>query len=365
MRARHTLAAVVTLAVAGCDRSPTDNTQRPTEPVDPLTAQAASTGCSSRCGYFIDVQPAGRPFLFRVTEDARVLGTHTDKEFNSTGVFAWSLSKGTVTIPLVMPAGEGEADAMDRNSWGQSVGTTNVGATAWEPNGTPVPLRDPVSKRRISGGLAGPTDINENSVIIGSGYLEGTPNNPRPYRWHYQGGFQFLVPDSMTGTAAQVNDAGTIIGSYRRAGTEGPTTWFTWTPSAGRTDMGPGVAHAISKNGHIVGEDAAGGWMRSPQGETTRLPSGWSPVDVNDWGEVLLRGNSTVVEPNTCAGAVWYKGYGVLRLISPDPTIPACTVTSINSWGDVVGVLRIGSNQPRRIPVVWTWKNNAYRYVAQ
>src|SRR5688500_17371140 len=106
MRARHTFAAVLTLAITGCDRSPTGSTLRPTEPVDPMTAQAASTGCSSRCGYFIDVQPTGRPFLFRVTEDARVLGAHNDQEFNSTGVFAWSLSKGTVTVPLVMPAGE-------------------------------------------------------------------------------------------------------------------------------------------------------------------------------------------------------------------------------------------------------------------
>lgn len=364
MRARPTLAVVVTLAIAGCDRSPTDNMQPPAAPVDPMTAQAASTGCSSRCGYLIDVQPSGSSLVFRVTEDARLLGDHVDKEFNSTGVFSWSRARGTVSTPLGMPPGEAEARAGARNNWGQTVGTTYSNATAWEPNGTPVPLRDPATSRRIRGW--GPSDINENSVIVGGGYLDGTPNNSRPFRWHYKDGFQFLVPDGVTGTAARVNDAGTIIGSYRQAGSEGPMTWFTWTSATGRRDMGPGEARAISENGHIVGVDGAGdGWMRTPQGEMVTLPKGWRPIDVNDWGEVLLRGTSEVVPPNTCVGAVWYKGYGLLRLTSPDPEIPWCNVVSINSWGDVAGHLLIGSNQPRRYPVVWTWKNNAYRYVAQ
>lgn len=370
MRARPTLAVVAAFAIAACDNPPTGSKPQPEGPLEPMAAMAASTGCSSRCGYVINVTGSGRRSVQRVTEDARVLGFYWDTDHHATGTFSWSRTRGTSSTVFRFPAGEQYPWAYARNSWGQTVGTTGFMATAWEPDGTPVALRDPATGRRIRGyGTA----INENSVIVGNGLLEGAPapNPERPFRWHYREGFTFLIPDNLEGRAADVNGAGTVVGGYIRAGSRGSNaTWFIWTPAGGRRDLGSGEALGISENGHVIGTGNYGEpWLYTPAGETIMLPRGWMPVDVNDWGEVLLGAmNPEVVPPGTCGAAVWYKGYGLRPLTSPVADSPTCTATSINSWGDVGGtVVRpvAGSSQGVHTPVVWTWKNNAYRYVSQ
>lgn len=362
MRARLTFAVVATFAIAACDSSPTESKQQQTEPVDPMTAQAASTGCSNRCGYVIPVAGTTGRGVYRVTEDARLLGYYTG-EGGPRSTYRWSRSAGTVTNPIDAPAGETGRGVYSRNSWGQAVGTGSGAALAWEPNGTRVTLRDRASGKRIMGiGKA----INENSVIVGDGYLEGDPDPrfDRAFRYHYQDGLQFLTPEGTHGRANDVNASGMIVGGYLPRGATANANWFIWTSAVGLKVMGRGEALAVSDNGHVVVSDLiTRAFLYTPQGDTVLLPQHWEAVDVNDWGEVLLTSSHPDnVAPGTCGAAVWYKGYGLLRLTSPDPGATSCQVSSINSWGDVAGTV---SGSGGSTPVVWTWKNNAYRYVAQ
>lgn len=370
MRARHTLAVVVALAVAGCDGSPTENVRPgPDGPVDPMTAQAASTGCSSRCAYVIDVGGAGRARVARVTEDAKLQGSVPGQTGSGTAAFSWTLQRGTVTTLLENPTGGSPLYAFSWNNWGQTVGSINYKAVVWEPSGAVVDMHDRATGRRVLGDARA---VNEHSVVVGAGRLEGDTAAPhqRPYRYAYFEGVQYLSPPRTTGHASDVNNSGTIVGGYISLLSNGDGRWFTWTRETGTREMGPGDASAISDNGHIVGMTNSGrAFLYTPQGETVLLPTGWTAVDVNDWGEVLLRSDHPdIAPPGTCGAAVWYQGYGLLRLTSPVAGATYCHPASINSWGDVAGTV---STQPSYVAdnhysaVVWTWKGNAYRYVRQ
>ncbi|HEX8322088.1 hypothetical protein [Longimicrobium sp.] len=370
MRARSTLAAVAALAITGCDGSPTGNVgSEPTGPVDPMTAMAASTSCSGRCSFVLNVSGAGQPEVFRVTEDARVQGRRDAA--GAPSVFTWSKSGGTKTTTLGEPAPGAGGIALNRNGWGQSVGHSEYRAVAWEPDGTGVYLRGPNQVQVI--GVA--THINENSVIVGTGYLPGDNSDlPRAFRWHYQDGFQYLLPANTRGEAFDMNSSGAVVGSLGKHFRGASSDWFLWTPANGFQDMGGGRGLAISDNGHIAGYDGGGvNFLRTPQGETLALPGGYLAKDVNDWGEVVLVGNGiSAGTDGTCGSAVWYREYGLQKLRSPVPDAPLCFPVSINSWGDVVGTVAreiVQEGQPKIFQhaavVVWTWKNNAYRFVAQ
>ena len=366
MRVRHTLAVVVTLAVAGCDRSPSapagGDGQR-TRPVDPSIARAQSTDCPDRCAYAIDAATgnAGRRVL-RVTEDARLLGSYGDSA--GVGVFTWSLRTGTATTALRSPAEGLTLSPGHRNGWGQTVGAIGGHAAAWEPDGMPAYLRGAGDARVVGGAEA----INENSVVAGTGYVEGdSVRRARPFRYHYQDGFQYLSPAGTIGYGLDVNDAGMIVGAFTCANRCTSGNWFIWTPAGGFRDMGPGWASAVSEGGHVVGNKLDGRpFLYTPEGETLLLPNQWEPVEVNEWGEVLLKRADVYGEPDdVCGAAVWYKGYGLIELRSPVPGSPVCHISSINSWGDIAGTVSTApadGSAAVHTPVVWTWSNNAYRF---
>ena len=301
----------------------------------------------------------------RVTEDAKLQGSIPTQ--NGTGAFNWTLERGTVTTPLENPAGGFPLYVLSRNNWGQTVGSIDYKAVVWEPSGAVVDMRDRATGRRLLGDARA---INEHSVAVGAGRLEGDTAAPyaRAYRYGYFEGVEYLSPPRTTGHASDINDSGTIVGAYISILSNGDGRWFIWTRQTGTREMGPGDVYAISDNGHIVGSTNGGqGFLYTPQGRTVLLPAGWNPVDVNDWGEVLLTtDHPDIAPPGTCGAAVWYEGYGLLRLTSPVAGATNCQPASINSWGDVAGTV---STQPsyrednHYSAVVWTWKSNAYRYV--
>lgn len=370
----RSMLSVLLLAAAACGEGLTGPRARtgPLGPIDPRRAQEASVDCPSRCGWAIGVTPGGgQPRIFGVTEDAVVQGA-----YGETGVWFARDVDGTRATALGAQPPAFEPSAWTGNGWGQTVGWIfapvadgqAMFAAAWEPDGSLAFVRGGPDARRVNGYAQA---VSVNSVIVGTGKLEGDAGAWRPFRYHWQDGVEFLSPEGTMGSVGDVNGDGTIVGTWSPVVQNATPTWFIWTRDGGRQDMGEGTAYAISETGYIAGSAGSmgGGFLRTPQGETLTLPTGWQAVDVNHWGEVLLQANSLLVAPpGDCGAAVWYRGYGLLKLTSPIPDATECRVGAINSWGDVAGtVVRRtesgGQVTTEQLPVVWTWQGNEQRYV--
>jgi len=346
------------IGLSACDRNPAGPiselpVERPTRPVDPLTARAASTTCPDRCAYLLPIEATGgEPRTMSVTDDARVTGLFVDSEGAMRSAFSWSSSSGTRQVVPRTPFEGATPRVWGGNSWGQLVGQVDERAVAWEPDGSPVPLRAGPENEVIRGDAHA---INVHSVIVGSGSSSADPRT-RAFRWHYLEGFQYLTPEFTSGAALHVTSSGLVVGYWRTSdGPRGGDHMFTWTKDGGFRDEGPGHVRGVSDNGHIVFFRGSWYYLRKPDGTVVDgLPD--LPVAVNDWGEVVI---DRIAEG--CGAGVWYAGYGLLPLHSPDPRLPRCEITSINSWGDVVGTVFSPNGAERRV-AVWTWQGNAWRF---
>jgi probable HAF family extracellular repeat protein len=181
----------------------------------------------------------------------------------------------------------------------------------------------------------------------------------RAYRTHYKEGFRWLA--GAGSAASDVNQKGQVAG-YATVG--GARRAMLWAQDGTATDLGvlPGQssseAVAISETGIVVGTSGASqGFIWSAAEGMKALPANFVPRDVNHWGEVAG------AFENTGQCAVYYKGYGTIPLPMSVDWAVGCVATGINSWGDVVGYeLQTGVHRLVRIPMVWTWAGNQYRY---
>ena len=323
--------------------------------VNPSAALAASTArdCPQRCAFAIGDragQPAAREAA-SVTEDAGVL------LLGGSAPVRWTLSMGSRVLKT--PAGHDGALINKQNGWGQAVGYafgSPPAATAWEPDGTPIVLSDRPYGPPLGGDAR---SINDNSVIV------GVSNSLRAFRTHYKEGFRWLS-ESQSG-ANDVNFKGQVVGYSTIGGVWHATLW---APDGTPTDLGIlpyswlySEATAISETGIVVGYSANNGnkqgfiWTASEG--LKPLPDGFIPSDVNHWGEVA----GQLWQTGECA--VWYKGYGMLKLPRLVTGSRECKATSINSWGDVVGYEVFSPNEGRTYvakAVLWTWGGNEGRY---
>lgn len=375
MNTRSWLAAITLLGVAACDGAPTrsdvESPPVPVGPREPREAQAASTGCPNRCGFVLPIPATlGVPRTLRLTESADVLGQYA----NTNQRFTWSLRNGNRVSTLALTGGAQPPILKTGNDWGQSLGVVSVPAgqgftqrvAAWEPNGDLVFI--PGANGALLSGRG--EAMNDETVIVGTGAVDG--DTWRPFRYNWRDGLRFLTPAGTRGTAVDVNSKGTIIGTWSEAvDPPTPAQWFIWTPAEGRKDMGTGtVPIAISETGWIIATSVTGNFVRSPEGKVELLPAGWAPIRVNHWGEVLLQARpETALEPGECGAAVWYSGYGLLKIRTPDAAYPMCSGVSINSWGDVLGSISRAIVTPEGVrdfegkAMIWTWRGNETRYV--
>jgi probable HAF family extracellular repeat protein len=317
--------------------------------VEPSRAATANSNpCPQRCGYSL----AGKTGLtgniiqaLGVSEDAMILFALDLRPGQ------WSLRTGKKEFAA--PAGFAHPQSRGQNGWGQVVGlastsTSNV-AVAWEPNGTAIVLSDRPYGPPLQGEARA---ISDNSVIVGV-------SGDRAYRTHYKEGFRWLA--AAGSAASDVNQKGQVAGY---ATVSGARRAMVWAQDGTATDLGvlPGQtsseAVAISETGIVVGTSGASqGFIWSATEGMKALPANFIPRDVNHWGEVAG------AFENTGQCAVHYKGYGTFPLpMTPDFAV-SCVATGINSWGDVVGYEhQPGIHRLHRIPTVWTWSGNQYRY---
>lgn len=326
-------------------------------PVEPALARRNSAACPNRCSYPLEIGD-GTAFAVELFEEASIFGVGD----SGRTPFYWSLKSGVREVTVSPPHDPAEARYLAANDWGQLAGLLDDRAVAWNADGSRHDLRTD-DGTRVEGWTR---DVNVKSVFVGNGRPAGTFEPTRAFRYHYADGFDWIT--SAEGVAYDVSDAGEVVGEYR-AEDDSPHA-FVWSSSTGLRDLGLGRARAISETGYIVGTLLASGgpiqgWIRGPGGELTYLKPGWHPVAVNRWGEVVLQGQS-----NSCELAVWYKGYGLLRVDIPFADPSGCSVAGINSWGDLLGTVSVpdgtstrhGPGSTQHI-VVWTWSGNQHRYI--
>lgn len=316
--------------------------------VEPSHAAATNSNpCPHRCGYLLQ-EKAGLTGnvveALGVTEDALIL-FGVDR-----APAQWSLSTGKKQFAA--PAGFAHPEARGQNGWGQVVGaasnSTGTVAVAWEPNGTAIVLSDRPYGPPLPGEARA---ISNNSVIVGV-------SGDRAFRTQYKEGFRWLA--GAGSAAVDVNQKGQVAG-YALVG--GARRAMVWAQDGTATNLGvlPGQtsseAVAISETGIVVGISGTDqGFIWSASEGMKALPASFVPRDVNHWGEVAG------AFANTGQCAVHYKGYGTIPLPIVDYAF-GCVATGINSWGDVVGhQLSSGVHRLVRMPTVWTWSGNQYRY---
>lgn|GEM_PF-2621407 len=328
-----------------------------TSTINPSVALASSTArnCPQRCGFLVGTA-ADRADIREarvVTEDAEILlvGPRSSR---------WSFRGGSKLFTTA--TGYAYSSPLAQNGWGQAVGASVGGdgshfATAWEPNGSPIVLSDRPYGQPLAGEARA---VNDNSVIVGV-------SGDRAFRTQYREGFRWLA--AAGSAAVDVNFNGQVAGYSTVGGNRRATVW---AQNGAATDLGtlPGYAVseavAISETGIVTGFSRTTatstdwrGFIWTASEGMKALDPGFVPADVNHWGEVAGRFWAT----GECA--VFYKGYGTLKLPRVTPGAIDCAATSINSWGDVAGYDLVTPNGGRTVyprAVVWTWAGNESRY---
>ena len=197
--------------------------------------------------------------------------------------------------------------------------------------------------------------INKRNQIVGWTAIAGGSSQLHPFIWDRESGMRDLgsLPGHANGVAADVNDAGTVVGDATDFETGGSRA-FIWTEPTGMRalDVSLGgvdsVATGINRSGQIVGasKTATGAFhafRRDVNGDVLDLgafPDGsWdsSATAVNDRGHVVgARWDGQITE-----AFLWDERNG-MRLLAEHPGAPSVFPfpIAINNRGEVVGETR-------------------------
>jgi probable HAF family extracellular repeat protein len=193
--------------------------------------------------------------------------------------------------------------------------------------------------------------INNRNQIVGWTALAGVPPL-HPFIWDRRYGMRDLgsLPGHANGIAADINDAGTVVGEATDFAT-GQSLAFTWTRRTGMRELDvslggvDSVATGINRFGQIAGTSQTGAGdfhalLRDVNGDVLdlgALPDGSgssSATAVNDRGQVVgTRGPRGQITE----GFVWDERHGMQPLIEDPPPFFVPFPLGINNHGVVVG----------------------------
>ena len=264
---------------------------------------------------------------------------------NGTFAFLYTDANGIVQLPGLPD--RPRAIARDLNDLGDVVGTANAGgvdlghAVLWT-NGV---ARDLGTLG--TGSYSEGWSVNNNGQVVGSSYTNGGSFGVHGFLYTQTGGMVDLTPNSDTGSALDINNAGQVTGYKTAAG--GNYHAFRWQGGTFE-DLGvlPGFAHsfgwAINAIGQVTGNSTsasgnseqlfrsiAGGGLQN-LGGTGEHNVAWG---INASGDVVgTRGNSQ-------SRAMLYTDAGGLRdlntLIDPSLGWVLLGAHDINDAGQIVG----------------------------
>lgn len=169
------------------------------------------------------------PGFNRINDNDVVTGTYTG------GAYRWTAETGLVYLPIL-----GSRAPTAINSHGDIVAAPSGGGSA-------ALLRRSGFLLEISG--IWPNGMNNKREIVG---YSGNWPNPSAVIWTRGMGVQPL--GTLGGTfsvAYDINDKREVVGASTNV--VGEMRAFYWTRSRGMVDLGPGIAYAISDEGHMVG----------------------------------------------------------------------------------------------------------------
>jgi len=166
---------------------------------------------------------------------------------------------------------------------------------------------------------------------------------------------RLTVPDGTDVFAADINDAGQVVGSCLDAGFNQVPVWWDADGAAHRLavpGLGDAQAVAINNAGQIVGtfldyENPVAGvlWNAAAPGYTLLDDSGTinvSPLDINDEGVVVGGAGA----PAAQRAFVWTAGGGLVDYGVADPTVEfqQARWTAVNASGKLVGHFNVHSS---------------------
>lgn len=264
---------------------------------------------------------------------------------NGTSAFIYTNAKGIVQLPGLPD--RPRAIVRDLNDLGDVVGTANAGgvdlghAVLWT-NGVVKDLGT-----LATGSYSEGWGINNNRQVVGSSYTNGGSFGVHGFLYTQASGMVDLTPNSDTGSALDINNAGQVTGYKTAAG--GYYHAFRWQGGT-FVDLGvlPGFAHsfgwAINGVGQVTGNSTsasgnseqlfrsiAGGGLQN-LGGTGEHNVAWG---INALGDVV--GTRGLQQPR----AIMYTDAGGLRDISTliDPSLGWVLLGAhdINDAGQIVG----------------------------
>ena len=194
--------------------------------------------------------------------------------------------------------------------------------------------------------------VNNRNQVVGSTALAGVPPLT-PFIWDRRRGIRVLgaLPERPSGLAADINDAGTVVGDAVHPETF-ESVAFIWTRQNGMRalDVSLGGANSratgINRFGQIVGaSETVGGefhaFLRDVNGDVLDLgafPDGSgtsSATAVNDRGDVVGTRGGDGQDP--LEGFLWDERHGMRPLIEDPPPFLFLLPLDINNRREVVG----------------------------
>ena len=309
-----------------------------------LTSWAAAADPASYVVQDLGVLPGNSSSIaFGINKKGDVVGWSMGPD--GTSAFLYTDANGIVQLPGLPD--RPRTIARDINDLGDVVGTANAGgvdlghAVLWT-NGV---VRDlgTLGTGSYSDGWA----VNNNRQVVGSSYTNGASFGVHGFLYTQATGMVDLTPNSDTGSALDINDAGQVTG-YKTA-TGGNYHAFRWR--GGKfVDLGvlPGFAHsfgwAINALGQVAGNSTSASgnserFFRSIAGGGLQNLGGTGEHNVA-WG-INASGNVVGTSGSSQKRAVRYTDAGGLRdlntLIDPSLGWLLLAAHDINDAGQIVG----------------------------
>lgn len=279
-----------------------------------------------------------------INQRGEVVGWSTGAD-GSTHAFVYT-DAGMVALPGL--AGRARTIARDINDSGDVVGTANAGgvdlghAVLWTA-GTVIDLGT-LAKGGYSEGWA----INDKGQIVGSSSTDAGSPGPHAFLYTQAEGMADLTPDSDTGYALDINEAGQVTG-YKTA--PGGYHAFRWQDGKAE-DLGviPGFAHsfgwAINAAGQVAGSSISASGnservFRFTDGVGVENLGGVGQVNVaygiNSWGDVVGYGRPSAGLKRAFVQVAKMMITDLNELIDPSLGWFLPAAYDINDAGQIVG----------------------------
>jgi probable HAF family extracellular repeat protein len=250
--------------------------------------------------------------------------------------FVWSSATGMRNLGLLHPS-DGYSTANGINNSGQVVGVSGDFAFLWLPGSGMQDLGNLGGIGAIAYG------INNLGEVVGSSNT--TDQSTHAFFWTSSGWMQDIGTLGIGSVAYAINDSEEVAGTYTLS--DGKTLHaFKWTPTGGMVDLGTlggpsSTAFAISPSGQIAGVTSDANFQtegfvwNQTRGMRSLNFAGTAALGINSAGQVV----GYVSLGSNQSGFLWTNANGVQNLsglISPKGT-QVNQANAINKAGEIVG----------------------------